>query len=361
MIILLIVTIAIGLGIFFYFNTFGKTDRVDIIPAICIGLIIVYGGLKYFSYAYQTSDYYITHHPITTASYYEPWDEKVPCRHPVYRESCSGSGKSRSCLQVYVGNRHFYDVDYHPARWDSVCSGTSLDIDQSKFNELTTRWGNKTFVNLNRNFHSINGNKYVTKWPSEVWDKFEMCSLDHSIENLAKYTIRDLEIKSPVYQYDNVRTVQGWGDQRSFEILNAKSGIRNLRFHLLVYRNQTPNIFQDQKIKWKGGKAGDFVIGVNLGNNNKPEWVDVFSWTENEMMKSEVRGFIMSMDSLDTRILATFLEKQTKSWRFNNLERYKYIDPPTLTAVLILQFLLIIGVLCGTVYLLREQLSEQKN
>src|SRR4051812_24284704 len=53
---------------------------------------------------------------VTTAEYFEDWDEEVPCSHPIYctRTYECGDGKtSRTCTEQYeCGKQHAYDVDY---------------------------------------------------------------------------------------------------------------------------------------------------------------------------------------------------------------------------------------------------------
>jgi len=96
----------------------------------------------------------------TRAEYIEPWDKKVPCSHDQYVMIPDGDGGFR---KQFIGYAHSFDVEQHAAQWQLHDSnGISLPIDSVTFEGLGTKFGAREFVDMHRDFHQLDGNKFVT-------------------------------------------------------------------------------------------------------------------------------------------------------------------------------------------------------
>lgn len=103
---------------------------------------------------------------VVKAEYFEAWDERVPCSHPVYcTRTVTDSEGNTSTEEYQCGWEHAYDVDYHPEHWKKTDNnGITKSINRYEFNRLVKVLGNKSFVNLYRDYHSIDGDKYISRY-----------------------------------------------------------------------------------------------------------------------------------------------------------------------------------------------------
>lgn len=172
--------------------------------------------------------------------WYQEWDEEVPCSHPVYCETTDSKGNTTN---YQCGTEHIYDVDFHPEYFVAVTVHKTLkdvrtledgqviyikdvryqikdierqrpaatiflkgkkepikatDTDQfyyeytesvriskSQYRELKARWNSNEFVDLHRDYHSIDGDMYRSLW-SGTKETAEPFATKHSYENRIK-------------------------------------------------------------------------------------------------------------------------------------------------------------------------------
>lgn len=50
--------------------------------------------------------------------------------------------------------------------------------------------------------------------------------------------------------------------------------------------------------KWEGGNKNDFVVSFSMNKDGKINWVYPFSWSEVEILKLEVKDYMMSLDKV---------------------------------------------------------------
>src|SRR3989338_3236357 len=98
---------------------------------------------------------------VARAEYDEEWNEKVPCRH---EKECTHRDKKGNRKHSNDGYKHAYDVDNHPPVWQAVGSNQeTIFISSRTFEELCQKFGSRKFVELNRDYHTIDGDRYVTE------------------------------------------------------------------------------------------------------------------------------------------------------------------------------------------------------
>jgi hypothetical protein len=342
---------------------------------IAIPAIVIIGVIQSTEYS-QTRDTEYLGGWMSESRYYEDWDEEVPCRHPVYctqHQTCTDSeGNSYDCSYEYVcGHVHAYDVDYHPPYWEAYGSNNEhYGISQQEFNRLRTKFGTETFVELNRDFHSDDGNMYKTVWPGEV-PRVEVIASSHVYENrvqASRSIFNFPEVDPKKLKLMEYPPINGWyqpsvlSEQAltpelknaayGFSVFNALNGRRHkARIYLLIFKDRTLQAGFDQQAYWKNGNKNEIVITTGVDTSWKPLWCHVFGWTQQEAIKIGCRNTVMDMKVLDINKIVEFLQQsvvEEKTVIRRDFRDFAYItiDPPKW--VIIVTFLATI-IVCAVV------------
>jgi hypothetical protein len=311
----------------------------------------------------------------TGAAYFEPWNEKVSCRHPIpceheircthpeYETDSKGRRRRTGGYEhANDGYKHFndgyyhpFDVDEHKPRWELYSSsGTEYSIGQSDFDRLCHQFGNRTFVELNRKFYTKDGDKYVTQWDPKQWDKVEPISQTRTYENRVQasknvFNFPDVNPKDfGLYEYP---AINGFAQQcvlgnagasttlgsKKIDYLNATLGApHQIRLFVLVFKNQPVQAALDQESYWKGGNKNEFVTCIGVNDAYEVNWCRVFSWTEVDILKVEARRFVEEQKTLDLVAYADWLENAIPAkWQRRKFAEFSYltIEPPTSAVV----------------------------
>jgi len=312
---------------------------------------------------------------VVTAEYYEDWNERVPCRHP---ESCDCNNKDGSCSGGH-GYQHSYDVDYHPPYWQiNDNNKVVVGIDKNTFESLCKRFNSRKFVDLHRNYHTDDGDKYVawydgkdeTLVPVTTTHSYEnRVAVSDSVFNFPEVNPKDYELFEypPITHYYHCDAVIGKGDQtqhianeklKRYNALLGKS--KQVRMMVLVFKDQPVQAGFDQESCWKGGNKNEFVVAIGTDKDNNITWCHTFSWTDVEELKIEVRNHIATQKKLNLEQTVEWLvpkiEKKFKRKPFADFD-YLSVEPP-MWAVL-LTFLLVSGINGGVSYwIIRNEHQE---
>lgn len=309
----------------------------------------------------QTSDTEFWGGWVTTAEFYEAWNEKVSCRHPIpcshpyYTTDSKGRRVQSGYQHSNDGHYHPFDVDDHPEYWQiNESNGQSLRISEGKYKALTNQFGNQREVELNRPSYTIDGDKFVTVWKGED-EKLEPVTTKHTYENRVQasssiFNYRDVDPETyGLHEYPGISgykqkcvlgnagasTVEG---SKRLAFWNAKLGrAKQVRMFILVYKNQPMQAAVDQESYWKGGNKNEFTVCIGTDNENKVQWSYVFSWSEVEILKVEARNFVMGLEELDVPKVADWMGNAVRE-KFVRKEfadfSYLTVEPP-LWAVLV--------------------------
>jgi hypothetical protein len=314
----------------------------------------------------QTSDTEYWGGWAVRAEYYEPWNERVSCSHAKYDKD----GK-------FEGYEHSYDVDYHPAFWQIVDSnGIEVRIDSGNFEALSRRWNSRQFVDLRRNYHTEDGDKYVATFPGDD-ALLEPITTMHRWENrvqasnsVFRYPNVDskTQLQYKLFQYPKLngylqQSILGdggptlGGANRRLEVLNARMGRdKKLRMYILVFKNQPMQASIEQEALWQGGNKNEFVLTIGVDNDYKVQWARAISWTPVESLKVEAREFIGETftdkdQPLDLHVVVDWMATSLGSqWQKKDFREYDYlaVEPPTWAVVLV--FILTIAVNVGVCF-----------
>jgi len=317
------------------------------------------------------------------AIYYEAWNERVPCSHPKYctrTVTRTGSdGRTYTSTESYqCGHHHLYDVDNHPPRWvlDDSNRGRHR-ISKSYFDSLTSRWKNKVFKDLNRSYHTRDGDSYVTAWDNND-DTLEPVVTTNTYKNRVQasdsvFSYQEVDPKMyGLFEYPEVNgyrcdSVLGVLENKAtasryLNIWNAKLGrAKQVRMWMLIYVNQPMAAALEQESYWKGGNKNEVVVCIGVDKNSSLKWCHVFSWTEVESMKVRIRSEISSMEVLDVQkaaeVLVSNVQKDFRRKEFADFD-YLTVEPPI--KYVIMTFVLTVLVNVGlSVFVIKNNIKEK--
>ena len=309
---------------------------------------------------------------VEKAVYYEPWDERVSCTHAKYRTEtydCGDSKTPRTCTrEVFDGYEHMYDVSYHPEHWKVVDSNNETwNIKKSTYDYFSALYESNSFVELNRSYHSIDGDSYEATWNGD-WDTLSPTTKKHSYVNkvansTSVYEFRYIDKnKTDVFDYPNdegfntqsVLSSSHWSNSNEIDKINASLGAKKkIRVWILIWEGKTDRqVAFDQEAYWKGGNKNELVICINVNSKSDPtvNWCHVFSWSDSEELKTSIKSFIsIDNNKLDMIKLSEFLKPEIEAkWVKKNWHEFDYLEVQTPAWALVLIWALVLASTIGT-------------
>jgi hypothetical protein len=306
---------------------------------------------------------------LTKAAYYEKWDEYIhqTCSRQ-YACGTDSEGNTRYCTE-------FYDCSYvahHPEYWETNNSlGETFSIDRSYFEHLCKLWGSRTFTDMKRNFHSYDGDAYLTAYDQNR-DHLIGTTTKHHYENRVQashsiFNFREFKKGEAgalgLYDHPNVGNffqpcmLGPWSaedrakGEKAVGYVNAVLGRPSkVRVYVLLWVDKTLQVSHEQEAYWKGGNKNELVIcaGMSSATPGKVEWARVFGWTKNEELKIQVRDYMLANKVLDVTGLGQLLETSISGKVVRRDFRefaYLTVDPPKSAVIwtLVVTFLLCLG------------------
>jgi hypothetical protein len=334
----------------------------EALPALLIGLVLT-AGFKACVETAQTRDKEYWGGYITAAHYDEDWNERVSCRHEIpcsHDESydCGTKESPQTCTRKAHSNdgyEHPYDVDEHPPTWyfNDTLGGTTY-IDLGYFEYLCKHFGNKTFVELNRNVHDNDGDRYTTHFKMDR-EKLIPVSRMQTYENRVQasrsiFKFKQVEPKDikefGLYSYPEV---SGRGEtecilgpagnqkaksEKEIQYLNSVLGRpKQVRMMILIFQDQPLQAAYMQESYWMGGNKNEFILCVGVNKKREVQWGHVISWTEVEALKVGARTEIYKQKGkqLDLLKLIRYNEIEIpKQWVRKQFADFNYltVEPP---------------------------------
>lgn len=299
---------------------------------------------------------------VTQAEYYEDWNEKVSCRHEIackHPYNCGTKNSPSTCYRhSNDGYEHSFDVDEHAAYWQMTDSnGATFGISSDFFDVLAARWQSRRFVELNRNYHTNDGDKYVAEWDRRP-ESIETTAAEHRYENrvqASRSTFRFPDVdpkRNRLFDYPQVqghrqRVVLGAEDpaaEAKFQYLNATLGReKQVRVFVLVFRDRPQDAALMQQAYWQGGNKNEFVVCVGTDSEGNVTWAYPFAWSAVDErsvreLLTDTRMKLVDMGRLDLPALADWLHPEIRG-RFRRMPfaRFSYltVEPPTWVVVLV--------------------------
>lgn len=325
-----------------------------LIPTLCIF------GIKLISQEslMYTPEYWNSY--VTRAEYFEEWDEEVSCRHPIYEtETYTDSKGNTHTTQVLVGYEHPYDVEYHPEEWYLRGSGgESISCNATMFESLCTKWSNKTFEDLHRDYHSNDGDKYFTVFDSSFSHIEPLASL-HKYKNKVKCSDSVFQFKTidpkkvTVYEYLKpvnwkCNYIYNWTNQADQELLQRWNSYlgrkKKVTLIVLPYVNKSISEAYDQEAYWKGGNKNEFITCIGISSNTV-SWCHVISWTPQTILKTQIEREVVDLKNFNMNNLINYLGTTIDSSEGvirRDFEEFDYITVPVPLWGIILIYILTI-------------------
>jgi len=297
---------------------------------------------------------------ISKVEYYEPWNEYI---HRTCTRSCG-----KDCTTTYDCSY----VEHHGPKWNIVTNiGETISISKHEYNRLLKHFGNRTFVDMHRHYHTQDGDMYRTVWDgnqskivpttSEYTYENRVKAADHSVfhygevlpDDKIRYGLFDYP---PIYEAYKQQAILGDSSSVSLQadsLLRIYNGIlgykKEVKIFLLIYKNQPLDAGSYQEWLWCGGNMNEFIVTVGIDDDNKIKWCKVISWTPNEMLKTAVRSDIVAMDSLNTLVVADYIGKEVeKGFIRKDFHEFDYltVDPPiwAVALTIVLTIMLNVGI-----------------
>jgi hypothetical protein len=288
-----------------------------------------------------TNDIEYWNNTVYTAEYYESWDEWIDetC------EDCETDSKGNTTCTTYDCSYRRYHSSYWVITDDD---GNVYDISEKEFNRLVKKFGNKRFVEMNRDYDLEDGDKYVATWDGSDED-LEICVTKHTYENktqaaISIYNFEDVKKedikKYGIYEYPNIESyykqdhLLGSDDKKieqKLNVLNAKLGKKKqVKVFVLLFYNKTIDASYLQEQHWKGGNKNEFVVCIGVDKNMKVKWCRPFSWTKKSLPLIRTRNFVQEQEKLDLISTSNFLYGEIEK----NFVRRKFSDFNYLTVEL---------------------------
>lgn len=350
-------------AVILYFWFRHKTTWFEFLAPVAASTIFIF-GFKGCSEYVQTQDTEYWGGTLVKAEYYEEWSEWI-------HQTCT------CCCDEDGNNCTTYDCSYeqvHSPYWQVVSStGESVKVSRSEFNRLVKKFGNKVEVELNRNSCCGNdGDKWVTKWQGER-DLHECVVTMHTYENRVQASnsvfnypevVEEDKKRYQLYDYPNIyddykqRCILGKGDgsqkqaEKDLQYLNATlGGKKQVKVFILLFEDQPLQAGKKQEAYWKNGNKNELVITIGVDKDKNVNWCHVFSWTEVQEVKIEVRNYVSTMDKLNLQKIVAFTHNEIETkWNRKEFADFAYLEIPMTTGQLLWLFILTIVVNCIVSY-----------
>jgi hypothetical protein len=230
-------------------------------------------------------------------------------------------------------------------------------------------WGGKqTFVDMRRNYHTEDGDRYYVKWSSaeetaypynsiHKWENRVQAASD--VFNFPEVSPEDIQTYR-LHEYPGIGnltalTILGTHDpkaEKHFAFMNGKYGPgKRIRIWVLIYKEQPRQAAKYQEALWKGGNKNEFVICISINQERDVQWAEVFSWSEDSSLKIGTRNYIESQEKLDLMKIADYLESDVLlKFKKRDFREFSYLTVEPSTKALIITYIIVLLVSVGVCF-----------
>jgi hypothetical protein len=312
----------------------------------------------------------------TNAIYDEYWNEFIvkTCTEQYACGTVStGKGKRRTkyCTRTY-------DCSYvknHPAQWSlNFSGGQSLSINSSEFAERCSKWGTQQFVEMNRRYYSIDGNRYTCAWDKKpenvstfttpqvyenrilgtknVFGFRQVDSLDVARYGLPNSPTDDFK-PTTQFLYTIGTKISPSASRELYQSNGLFGSSKKMTLLMVVFENKPSDVCDVLESYWSGGKKNEVTLCVNL-NQNQVANAKVISWAKDNLFKIQIRDSVASLKTFDSdqaaKILSHFAKKSYQLRDFHEFD-YIEIEMELKTWHYIMIWILVILLSCGIAYI----------
>jgi hypothetical protein len=301
---------------------------------------------------------------VDRVEYYEAWNEYVVA---TCTRTCCCDSKGENC------RTETYDcsyVRYHSPYWQIITTnGEVVGISEREYNRIKEKFNNEHFVELNRDYHTQDGDKYFSKWANDSATATPVTTLHHyenrvkaadqsvfhfqevSEADISKYSLKSYPAIRDGYK---MNAVIGDSSQdaliadKKFQYANGLLGHKKeVRIFVLIFKNQPIEAGFYQEWYWSGANMNEFVICIGIDKERNVKWCKPISWTRSETLKAEVKQFVQSQTKLNLQSIADYTQQQVdKQFVRRSFKEFNYltVEPPMWAVILTYLLTLLINV-----------------
>lgn len=349
--------------------------------------IIAIGISKFTIEKVATDDVEYKTRLINSTIYYEPYTTWVS--KTCSRTNCYGSGKSRYCTTTYYDCSY---CDYNSAQYYVIDDkGNKHSITHEFYEKLCSKWGEKRFLELNRNirYHGScgdDGDAYVTDWNrdscvAEVFNythhyenriqaahsAFKFPTITKEIaDSLGLFDYTDIVAPSEgCYEYkqnhilgiDSIYTEKEvkWLS-RQVQFLNSQK--QDIKVWILVFVDKPIDISFKQEYYWEGGNDNDIVICIGMDKSKNLTWTRPFSWTKNKKELINIREDIMETKTFKPIEILDIIKTNSKEIKPRDFKDFNYLTvEPSMTAILIVYIIVLLVSIGCCVWVVKNDIN----
>ena len=254
--------------------------------------------------------------------------EWTPCSHSYQcrcrtEETCSGSGKDRSCTSHEV-----CDTCYeHSNDWDwtvRTSNGEIIYIDRIDRQGANTppRWESVQINEPTAQPHRYTS--YIKAAPDSLFRHQGLTT---------KYAGTLPPYPGKVYDYYNLNRLVTQGVSvdntpwnQGLMNINADMGSKKQVNMVVVLTDQDPEWFYALEESWIGGKKNDAILVIGVDPTGKKRWANVMAWTLDKALESTLSREIMSQPDLDAKsTLEVFRKVVEESYKRKPMADFSYL------------------------------------
>ncbi|AEO93406.1 gp144 [Bacillus phage G] len=322
-------------------------------------------------YTIQTTDTEVWSGSVIEWSHDEEWDEWHP---PVTTCTTDSNGKQNCTTTPGYWEHHYAEnhiktsdkgwiyVDKSPdgKRFDDNWPNDSSVL-KKYWPEGTPTASRHTYTNKVNASYSIYKHKDVDlekfpdlpNYPDKVRDKMFIDRIIGSVPNKEKASV--------LLSHHNTRLNKQVPDPE------RENKTRSWKQVNMIFVNVGENKSEDYGFalqdSWEGGNKNDFVVSFSMNSDGTLNWVYPFSWSEVEILKLEVRDYMMDLKKINDFVpvvekVSTMVEEKFERKEFADFD-YLQIDPSNGVIVLIWVFS-ILAIIVNAFLIFKEK-QDQSN
>lgn len=306
------------------------------------GAVILVIGLGYFIALQNKS----ADTEIWNGTIVEKHKESQGCCHSYpcnCHESCSGSGKNRSCSTTCdTCYEHSHDVGFYATTsngetaYSNTCNAP-YSWEPSRYKII--KIGEPTAIEHNYQNY-IRGNPDTIIKRTGVADKYK--TLIPQYPKVFDY-YRAHHFISAI----NIGAAEYNNFDEKLERLNAQLGAQKKVNIIVILTNVADqNYLEALRQEWIGGKKNDIIVVIGAPEFPKVGWSGVLSWTKNEDIKINIRNRLLDLNTFDgNKTLDIVREEVYTGFVHRQWSDYNYLKSTIEPRTWILYLLFIVGVL----------------
>lgn len=294
----------------------------------------------------MTSDVETWSGQITKVSHYPRWVETYEEEHSETTTDSKGHSHTRTWTTT--------EYDTHSEHWGATRNFGNYEdeenIDESLFNEMSHKFGNRVVDDGTQSCSHFGGSRY--RGDNGIYSAYDNTGYVYPVTITRTFENR-IKAAPTVFSFSKVPTniaVYAWPENPDWlhsdrllgtasvlvnhykwDCMNTSLGSRKKVNVIMVgFGDVSPDMGQYQQAKWIGGKKNDLVICFGgAGKNTAPKWVYVFGWTESGLVKQNITSLVLT-HPVDDTLIPLISDEIIKNYQAKDWHKFDYItiDPP---------------------------------